>query len=700
MAATATSSAVELRSAHLSASGQRLATFDPKTRQFPAVILREGFVFKQVLDEATGTAVMVRCSFERSALRTGYLDRGLAFVHEHVDESRLTFPQLGKCLADWSIVGPVGARQLQVTVRLDECGEDPARNDVIRAVERGVLTGLSARIRLLRLEETGEERDGRPLYEATDWEVSEATVCTIQRDPNAALLSNGDSVSNSCNVVRLSHRSASNGVRQSHEGTAMPDGNGADGGAGGDPSAAKPGAPGAAVADPPEAKLSGEPAAGGGKPAAGGDALEAALAAESARAEAIVKLGAEHGVDGEVVRDLIKRRVSVADAGLAMLSHLKATRGANLPAGGGVRPGESQDEKVGAVMRAYLETRLGVLPLGSEEARLAATKAKPFLGRPIAEATREFLRMRGHVVDGLTAEGIAKLAFAGQTPADMPLLLQSTVERSVHTTYQAQPGTWRKFARQIDATDFRQRGTAALGLGSALTTLNPGQPISFGKVSENGELYTPARYAGGLAFDWMALANDDLSQLDAGRALGVQADLAVNRVCWALLTANANMRDGNPVIGTAHKNSDSGNLKLTSSGGIQALRTLARKQTDPDGNTLNLDLAGFILPVEWEESIRQIVAQTNPTAASGVQVYAGLPFTVEPMLSAASTTRWYAYADPALLPLFEVAFVGGRMPKIETWYDPKTKSLLTSVTLDFGAVIPNHRGIYSSLGTV
>jgi hypothetical protein len=76
-----------------------------------------------------------------------------------------------------------------------------------------------------------------------------------------------------------------------------------------------------------------------------------------------------------------------------------------------------------------------------------------------------------------------------------------------------------------------------------------------------------------------------------------------------------------------------------------------------------------------------------------------LELIVEPRLDAHSTTRWFVFGDPALVPVLEYSYLADATgPQVETRPGWEVLGLEIRATLDFGAGALDFRGAYQNPG--
>jgi hypothetical protein len=331
--------------------------------------------------------------------------------------------------------------------------------------------------------------------------------------------------------------------------------------------------------------------------------------------------------------------------------------------------------------------------------------ARPFVDHRLSDHAAAFLAMRGESVRGMHTEAILTRA-AQHGLSDFSNLLTGVGNRTLMPAYQAAQSPVKELARQTTLPDFRA--------GSKLRLSEVGQ---LDKVSESGEIKSTTRgesvesyaldtYATQFAISRKAMVNDDLGAFrDWGVAAGRAAAETEANLLVSLLTQSSG---AGPIMGDGVRlfHADHGNLAASGDSPIgtgdlaplSAGRKAMRDQKGLDGETpINATakflLVGSDLETEGERVLAAIYAATAATA----NPFSGrLTLAVEPRLPA---TAWYLFADPAVLPVLEYAYLssaqGPQMASREGW---DVLGMEFRVVLDFGAGAIDWRGAYRNAG--
>jgi hypothetical protein len=357
---------------------------------------------------------------------------------------------------------------------------------------------------------------------------------------------------------------------------------------------------------------------------------------------------------------------------------------------------------------------------GDEAVRSAADMTNAILHRSgaagveLTDGGRRFrslnmLRMAGQFLEGRgirTSEmgnrEIAKRAmqyrFGGaHTSSDFPTILGSAINISLRKAYELQPRTFMPFSRRELHADLREHSKAQLS----------GLVGNFGKVKEGGEYksatfteavesYKVEKYGEEVPYTLEMIIQDRLDAFSriptalAAKAAQLQSDLV-----YGVLSANANMADGNALFSAAHGNNAASGGAITEAS-LNAARTAMMLQKDLNGDFIGVSPRFIVVgPTRMLEAQKMLTGITANTTGA-VNVFAGsLTLIVEPRLGSA----WYLMADPSSVDTINYAFLDGEGELFtETYQDPSTDSTKVKARMFFGTKAIDHRGMYRNAG--
>jgi phage major head subunit gpT-like protein len=193
---------------------------------------------------------------------------------------------------------------------------------------------------------------------------------------------------------------------------------------------------------------------------------------------------------------------------------------------------------------------------------------------------------------------------------------------------------------------------------------------------------------------------------------GAEAAAKENELAYKVLTANANMADGNALFSTAHGNlaTGGGSALTNDAAGLAALGALQnklRQQKAPAvggdaGRVMNLTGRTMVLPSALEYIANALFSQSVvPATTAAANPYRGtFGLVVEPLLDASSTASWYLMADPARVDTVHYGYLEGETgPVIMSEVDFDTDGMKMKCTHNFAAAAIDHRGMCKSAGS-
>jgi phage major head subunit gpT-like protein len=413
--------------------------------------------------------------------------------------------------------------------------------------------------------------------------------------------------------------------------------------------------------------------------------------------------------DEAFVDDLIERGVSVADASSALIDKLAERQAKDQP---NTRNSQQtvvtggQDQTVLTAKREAMQNAL----LHRCDAKIKLEDAgREFRGMRLVDMAREFVEMSGGNARGMTPQELARAALgcdrqavraAGMhSTSDFPLLLGSTVNRTLRDAYTNAPQTWRPLGRQTTVPDFRAVTRAALGDIAALEQVKEHGEYKYGTLSEDGAPIKVAKFGKIIAITWETIVNDDLGALTRiPAALGNAAAATESNVVWALLLGNPNFTDGTPFFDAAHGNvAGSGGAINTTT--LAAARAAMRKQKSKAGEFLNLAPEFLVVGPDKELEAYQFTS-SNYVPAKNADINdvrnASLTVIVDARING---NQWYLYAAPGAVDTFEYAYLEGEQGVFtETREGFEVDGMEIKARLVFGAGWIDYRGAYKNPG--
>lgn len=245
-------------------------------------------------------------------------------------------------------------------------------------------------------------------------------------------------------------------------------------------------------------------------------------------------------------------------------------------------------------------------------------------------------------------------------------------------------------------SDFRQVTEVQTSSFPALSKVNEAGEITYGTLSDSGEVLRIGSYAKGIKIAFAAMANDDLSGLQ--KAIQ-DISFAVNDLKASLIMAalSANLADGNPLFHSTHGNLAAAGTVIdvaNLSAGRKAIRDQVRF-----GTTAPMGLSPAIILVgsAKETEAQQLLANITPATPSNVNPFSGqLRIAVEPKVTG---NNWYLFVSPGTYPCVRWATLEGfDSPRVERSEMFDSLGSAWRVHWHVGAAPVDYRGAYKNPG--
>ncbi|WP_065890654.1 prohead protease/major capsid protein fusion protein [Pseudomonas sp. 35 E 8] len=551
---------------------------------------------------------------------------------------------------------------------------------VFRDVIDGILRNVSVGYAVHRYELIEEEDDKLPTYRAVDWEPLEISLVPIGFDDGAKVRSAKTPAEYTGDRFKT--------VFEVREATTPPD---------------QP----AAVAN----TIEGTQMPTEEEQRAAEDTLRREAAeGERKRSLTIRTMARKVGLDDEaVVEDLIARGVSVSDASAALIDAVAERQNKDQPQTRNSQPTTVNGGQDVAILNAKRSAMQNALLHRCDATVKLEDAGREFRGMRLVDMAREFVEMAGGNARGMTPQELARAALgcdrqavraAGMhSTSDFPLLLGSTVNRTLRDAYTNAPQTWRPLGRPTTVPDFRAVTRAALGDIAALEQVKEHGEYKYGTLSEDGAPIKVAKFGKIIAITWETIVNDDLGALTRiPAALGNAAAATESNVVWALLLGNPTFTDGVPFY-------DAGHANLAASGGaintttLAAARAAMRKQKSKAGEFLNLAPEYLVVGPDKELEAYQFTS-SNYVPAKNADINdvrnASLTVIVDARITG---NQWYLFAAPGSIDTFEYAYLEGEQGVFtETREGFEVDGMEIKARLVFGAAWIDYRGAYKNPG--
>lgn len=307
-------------------------------------------------------------------------------------------------------------------------------------------------------------------------------------------------------------------------------------------------------------------------------------------------------------------------------------------------------------------------------------------------------------------KGLLQFAFAdvqgsggggGFSTLSLPGILSNVANKFLRAGFEAVESTWREIAAIRSVRDFKQVSSYSLTGGFVYEEIPPGGELKHATVGETAYTNQAKTYGRMFGIDRRDLINDDLDSLTAvPRRLGRGGALKLNEVFWAEFLNNLAF-----FIAGNNNYAEGADTAL----GIDSLtqaEQLFLDQTDPDGHPLAVAPVIVLVPNALYVPATQIMNSTelrdpastkktpiaNPHAGKFRPVRSS--YLSNPKYTGNSAKAWYLLADPADMPVIEVAFLNGQhQPTVESAdADFNTLGIQMRGYHDFGVAKQEPRG--------
>ena len=315
-----------------------------------------------------------------------------------------------------------------------------------------------------------------------------------------------------------------------------------------------------------------------------------------------------------------------------------------------------------------------------------------------------------------SSRGKTKMQIAGDffnltgagTTSDFATALEEALHKTLLAAYAIAPDKWTRFCKIGSVSDFRVHNRYRMGfLGGLDVVLEDGEFTNKSLADASKETQQAKTYGNILALSRQAIINDDMGVFNGvavtlGRAAGLSIELAV----FALIAENSGMGpDMNDATAlwddTAHSNESAG-------GGISvarfdADRVIMAAQTDSSTNEiLDMRPTKLLIPVGTEGAARVInSSQWDHDTGTNVEIPNKVQGLFDDVIGTGrlTGTRYYMFADPAVAPTIEVAFLEGEQePYMEVKDGWRVDGVEWKVRHDFGVAAVDWRASLTDAG--
>jgi HK97 family phage prohead protease len=539
-------------------------------------------------------------------------------------------------------------------------------------VSRGELSGISIGYRI-DARSLVSESDGSETWRMTRWELLEVSLVTVPADVGAKIRS-----------ISVSPPESGQETRSTLEESAMPE--------------ARKEAVSVATTDSTTEPTPIETRAQAHHAPVAPDS-QSVLAAERTRIKEINDIGRRSGMEAADIDRAIGDGTSVEAFRHAAFERL-ATDAESRPTRS-VRVERDASETRAIAMTEAMAHRMGATGELSEPAR-------EYAQRSIVEMAAIHVGHRGFLASARDREAVLDEAFGRRSGgahslSDFPLLFENAMNRALQARYNIAQASYRKIARQRTYVDFRDHNSVRFGDFPTLQPIQEGGEIKNGTLVEAREKTRVIPYGVSFTVTRQMLVNDSLGGLD--RALSTYGDKVMqfeDKTFYAMLTSGSanngpTLIEGNAQVFAAGRGNLAGSGTVIDVAALDAGRKALRKQTNLDGEPLDITPKIILVSPDKETQAQQLLAPLQAAQASNVN-----PFTAT--LQIVATARltgnpWYLFESPDILPCFEWGLLEGfTAPRLRLESPFGTQGLSVSLEHDFGCGAIDFRGAYRNPG--
>lgn len=291
-------------------------------------------------------------------------------------------------------------------------------------------------------------------------------------------------------------------------------------------------------------------------------------------------------------------------------------------------------------------------------------EAREWRGLTLLEIGRELLRRRGERVEGMARLEIATAMFsrAGlNTTSDFPIILEGVISRTLRTSYNVYPQTFKAFSKRVTALDFRDMNRIQVGEVGDLKKINEHGEYQSTTLGEGREKYRIATYGRIIGITREVIINDDLGVFtNMAQKFGNAVARLESRTVWNILIDNVKMSsDRVPLFDAKHGNL--GTAAALSPTSANEARSLMAKHRDIDGvDVLDIRPKFLLHAPEMAFDIAQLFGSFQPTRITDIvpDYVRSLTPIEEGRLSAVNGGKaWFLVADPNQIDTIEYAYL-------------------------------------------
>ena len=320
--------------------------------------------------------------------------------------------------------------------------------------------------------------------------------------------------------------------------------------------------------------------------------------------------------------------------------------------------------------------------------------------------------LRGKNAEDLTSLAcrycdIRKIQYQSPTQAQSELLRDfgtsqlstNLLNEFVLTGYKQSPETWSKLSRLSKVSKLLPEDRIRAGRDTSLPERKEDGAAKRSTLTIQKSVLSPKEYANIIVASREVIFNQGSTNLvSALQEEGASAALTIGNEFIKQLTDNVSMLDGNALFHSTHNNiaSVAGAPSVdTINEMMQLLRRMPRT-TNTESARTNMPLRYILAPAALEMKIRALLTSQFSSSSENTNP---ITLLIDSRLDDVSTTAWYGFTDPELLPCFEVAGLQQLpFPNVDKRFNPDTSALEIKVSLDVAEGFIDWRGCIRNAG--
>jgi len=332
-------------------------------------------------------------------------------------------------------------------------------------------------------------------------------------------------------------------------------------------------------------------------------------------------------------------------------------------------------------------------------------QAAQYNGMRLLDIAKICLGRNGIKTDGMNVTEVATRAM--QSTSDFPIILENALHKTLLNAYTVAEDQWRKFCAVGSVSDFRAHNRYRTGSLGNLTKVNEGGEYTYLSMADGEKnAITAETYGKLIGMTRQMLINDDLGAFlrvatDLGRAAARTIEVAVMDLLKENSGLGPTMDDGVTLFHADHNNVGTGAALSVDS--LEADSVIMENQMEPNGKDyIGIRPDILLVPIGlrgkaevYNTSVYDIDVSNKlqyPNRVLGLfRQVAGTP--------RLTGTRRYAFADPNIEPVIEVAFLNGQQtPYMEMQESFNRDAVEWKIRLDWGVGAVGYRGATTNAG--